>query len=311
MPSSENHIALPPHVANQAYMDVSALDGGRLSCPAWTIIGDVPKTSNERFNIPLLGFHLRHSVSGKRVVYDLGMPRLEDLPKLPEFEAFAKGLLGNKSEGNLLKLISYEGHGCVEDSLRKGWVQPEEVDVVVISHLHWDHVGDARPFTKAEFVLGAEAKGIMTGEDPHTQSPVVVPTSAPTERTRFIVNWETSIGGLKAHDFFGDGSMYVLDIPGHLKGNVAILVRTSSDGSWILLIGDAVHHMSILHGERGFAHHDDGHGNIFCIHVDPDMARETIRKLKVLADAPRVQVQIAHEDVDKEVHLPGKFEPLA
>jgi len=245
------------------------------------------------------------------VVYDLGMPRLEDLSKLPEFEAFAKGFLGNESEDNLLRLLSYEGHGCVEDSLRKGGVQPEEVDVVVISHLHWDHVGNARPFTKADFVLGAEAKGIMTGEDPQAQSPVVVPTSAPTERTRFVVNWETSIGGLKAHDFFGDGSMYVLDIPGHLKGNVAILARTSSDGSWILLIGDAVHHMSILHGERSFAYHDDGHGNAFCIHVDPKIARETIGKLKVLADAPRVQVQIAHEDVDKEVHLPGKFEPLA
>jgi len=308
--SSLPPVALPAPAPNQAYLDVSALDGGRLACPAWMILSGIPKTSNERLEVPSLGFLLRHSVSGKKVVYDLGMPKLEDLSTLPGFEAFAHIYLGDEGKSSPLRLFTFEGDGCIHDSLRKGGVQTEEVDVVVISHLHWDHVGDTRPFTKAEFVLGAEAKCIMTGEDPQARNPTVIPISVPSERTRFVVDYETSIGGFKAHDFFGDGSMYILDTPGHLGGHIAALARTSPDGSWILLVGDAVHHMSILCGEHDIACHDDGHGSIFCMHADPIVARETIQKLKALADTPRVHLQIAHIDVNEGFYLPRKFAPV-
>lgn len=244
-------------------------------------------------------------------MYDLGIPRREDLSTLPGFEAFTKALSSDEDEPCLVRQHTFPGDGCVEDSLTKGGVQPGEVDVVIISHLHWDHIGDARPFTKAEFILGAEGKGIIIGEDPQARKPVVIPISAPAERTHFITNWETSIGGLRAHNFFGDGSMYVLDTPGHLPGHVAVLARTSPDGSWILLVGDAVHHRSILNGERDFASHDDGHGGIMCVHVDPELTRDTMRKLKALEDMPKVQLLLAHEDIDKDVFLPGRFVPLA
>ncbi|EIW80177.1 hypothetical protein CONPUDRAFT_57904 [Coniophora puteana RWD-64-598 SS2] len=303
-------VALPAPAPNQAYLDVSALDGGRLACPAWMILSGVPMTSSERLEVPSLGFLLSHSASGKKVVYALGMPRLEDLSTLPGFETFAHIYLGDEGKVSPLRLFTFESDGCVHDSLKKGGVQPEEVDVVVISHLHWDHVGDARPFTEAEFILGSGAKGITNGEDPQTQSPVVIHVSAPAKRTRFIENWETSIGGLKAHDFFGDGSVHVLDTTGHLGGHIAFLARTSLDGSWILLVGDTVHHMSILHGECDFACHDNGHGGVLCMHRDPEMARDTIRKLKALVDMPRAQLQIANVNADEGFYLPVKFAPV-
>ncbi|EIW80170.1 hypothetical protein CONPUDRAFT_165765 [Coniophora puteana RWD-64-598 SS2] len=210
------------------------------------ILSGVPKTSSERLEVPSLGFLLCHSVSGKNIMYDLGMPRLEDLSTPPGFETFAHIYLGDEGKVSPLRLFTFESDGCIHDSLKKGGAQPEEVDVIVISHLHWDHVGDARPFTEAEFILGSGSRGIMTGEDPQAQSPVVVPVSAPV----------------------------------HLGGHIALLACTSPDGSWILLVGDAVHRMSILHAERDFACHDDGHGGVFCMHRDPEMARDTIRKLK-------------------------------
>jgi hypothetical protein len=49
------------------------------------------------------------------------------------------------------------------------------------------------------------------------------------------------IGRFKAVDWFGDGSFYVLDTPGHLLGHICGLARTTPD-TFILMGGDAAHH---------------------------------------------------------------------
>src|SRR6185436_21000051 len=61
-----------------------------------------------------------------------------------------------------------EDHHVLLDSLRDAGVRPEEVDVVVLSHLHFDHAGGVLSrwsqtapleivFTRATFVVGDEA----------------------------------------------------------------------------------------------------------------------------------------------------------
>lgn len=51
---------------------------------------------------------------------------------------------------------------------------------------------------------------------------------------------DLSIGGFRAHDFYGDGSVYLLDTPGHLPGHMCALVRTQPD-SFVFLGGDICH----------------------------------------------------------------------
>ncbi|EIW74030.1 Metallo-hydrolase oxidoreductase [Coniophora puteana RWD-64-598 SS2] len=298
---SAQHVTLPAPRPNQAYLEVSALDGGRFSYPAWWILEGIPKTSTERIHAPSLAFFLRHSQSGKQVLYDLGLPKdLSVLPsQLPEY------VIG---KGKFVELP--EDNSDVQDALKRGGADLADVDAIFISHVHWDHLGDHRSFIKAKFVLGDASETLVTGEEhPQHKSGIVPPKALPTERVEYVADWNTTIGGLKASDYFGDGSLYVIDTPGHLQGHIALLARTSADGSWILLAGDAAHHKCILHLEKDFAYHDDGKGDVFCMHVEPDVTRDTIKKLKVFADTPRVHVQIAHEDVDEEVYLPGKFLP--
>ncbi|CAA7262994.1 unnamed protein product [Cyclocybe aegerita] len=119
----------------------------------------------------------------------------------------------------------------VVDSLQKGGTSPTEIDYVCVSHCHWDH---------SLFKSGYP-------EDPtsHFTSGLF-----PLEgRTKFLnPTYWTPIGPFpRALDFFGDGSLYVVDSPGHLVGHVKILARTSSDGGWIYLGwiylgGDNAHH---------------------------------------------------------------------
>ena len=40
--------------------------------------------------------------------------------------------------------------------LAKAGVKPEEIDIVVLTHLHWDHVGDVDKFPNAEFIVSQE-----------------------------------------------------------------------------------------------------------------------------------------------------------
>lgn len=50
------------------------------------------------------------------------------------------------------------------------------------------------------------------------------------------------IGQFPAHDYFGDGSFYLLDSPGHAVGHLCGLVRTTSNpDTFILLGGDVCH----------------------------------------------------------------------
>lgn len=51
------------------------------------------------------------------------------------------------------------------------------------------------------------------------------------------------VGEFRALDFFGDGSFYLLDTPGHAVGHLAGLARTTtSPDSFILMGGDLCHH---------------------------------------------------------------------
>lgn len=59
------------------------------------------------------------------------------------------------------------------------------------------------------------------------------------------------IGDFRAHDFFGDGSFYILDTPGHAVGHICGLARTtkaasspdnSAEDTFIFMGGDLCHH---------------------------------------------------------------------
>lgn len=53
------------------------------------------------------------------------------------------------------------------------------------------------------------------------------------------------VGGYQAHDYFGDGSLVILNVPGHTTGHISALVRTSPD-TYALLGGDVCHFTGVI-----------------------------------------------------------------
>jgi len=294
---------LPAPVEDQAYMRVSALEAGSLTFPQWWIVNGIPPRTPGLYNTPSLSFYLEHSKSGKKVIFDLGIPK--DLTIL---SPFTQNRIGPGKD-----ITVDVSRGVVEDSLKAAGIDPGEIDVVVLSHAHWDHIGDQRPFTKATFIVGSETHEILDYAYPQNKDSAFVSSLVPAGRTRYIGendgDWTSPIGPWeKAHDLFGDGSMYILYGPGHLQGHICLLARTSAEGSWIVLTGDAAHDERLISGERDIAQHaDDGCGKPFCMHVNPTQARETIAKLGIMYYTPKVHVQIAHKAVDDSYYYPGRI----
>lgn len=97
----------------------------------------------------------------------------------------------------------------------------------------------------------------------------------------------------RALDFFGDGSLYLVDAPGHTN----LLVRTSADGGWIYLAGDSAHDWSLIRGEGSMALRRDEAGAVkgAFLHMNVQDAKDHIKKLATLTKVPRVRVVISHD----------------
>lgn len=94
-------------------------------------------------------------------------------------------------------------------------------------------------------------------------------------------------------DVFGDGSLLVVNAPGHLPGHINLLARCS-DGHQVYMAGDACHDRRLLTGEKSIGEWDDAHGQICCIHADRKQAEETIQRIRVL-EQEGVEIIFAHD----------------
>ncbi|RDX48030.1 Metallo-hydrolase/oxidoreductase [Lentinus brumalis] len=281
-------MSLPPPAKDQAYCDVSAFDAGSINMLLGQLV-DVAM-EGEMTDVPVLSFLLRHSRTGDILLFDLGVR--------PDVENYSAGA----RELTRLMDMTLQGRD-IPAALEKGGVSRADVKRVVLSHIHFDHTGSPRAFPNATFILGNDALKIIAEKGPEYKH-TLYSVDVPFERTVFV-NPELAIpatldrkeawaplGPLpRALDLYGDGSLYIVDAPGHVPGHVNIMARTSADGGWVYLGGDSAHDWRLLTGEAGIGRHPVWG----CIHKDRAKAEETIEHMRTLAATPRVRVLLAHD----------------
>lgn len=290
----------------------SALHGGTFTLPLSLFIADAAES--DRSLVPSLAFLLIHQdASGQRtnIVFDLGLRRntLDYIPPIRDH------LYTRQPMNTLLD---------VRQSLIAGGVQPLEVTHIIISHVHWEHTGTPADYPQAQFWVGDGALDVLKhglgghlGHQ-HFESQLFDGLRAkefpspPTEGGSAGHGWET-FGGFWMYDFQGDGSLYVVDAPGHLPGHVNLLARVGRR-RWIYLVGDACHDQRLLTGEKDIAEWTDAAGRFCCIHTDKKEAEATlakIRDLQAAADKTGVHLEVilAHGmgwvEANPEAFLPG------
>lgn len=310
-------------MVSSVYVTVSALDGGHLTLPERLFITDAD--AEKRTTVPSLSFLIQHPSPSParggnvtRLIFDLGVKR--------NLDGYTKAQRAH---------ISQRQPVIVEPDCAaslKPLDPARDIDFVILSHIHWDHVGTPSDFSHVTFAVGSGTLDILrNGAGPlypvdlfnHDELPTnrtvefpPVPTSGgdnpkhtPTaEDTDAVLpaaaatwTWRPRAGFPAVLDFFGDGSVYIVDSPGHLYGHVNLLVRVG-ERRYIYLGGDCCHDPRILSGERGIALYDDGRGGTRSVHVNTGVAEQTLDQIREFVrhgtmgdEEIEIEVVVAHD----------------
>jgi N-acyl homoserine lactone hydrolase len=114
-------------------------------------------------------------------------------------------------------------------SLKAVGLGPDDIDVVVCSHLHPDHCGCNQFFRKAQFFVHAREIEAAKGEG------AINAGYLPQDWDHGLPT--TEVEG--QHDLFGDGRAVLVLLPGHTPGTMGLRVELAKSGP-VLLASDAV-----------------------------------------------------------------------
>lgn len=194
----------------------------------------------DKMSAPCYGFSIKHHGQTKSkydtLIFDLGIRK--------DWENGPKGMVERAKEmGYIIKTQK-----DVATILRENGQDLNEVGGIIWSHYHFDHTGDPSTFPgSTDLIVGPGFKGsYMPGYPTNPDAPV--DEKAWEGRTLREIDFASEgkglhLGKYPALDFYGDGSFYLLDTPGHAVGHMCGLARvTANPSTFILMGGDIAHH---------------------------------------------------------------------
>ncbi|WP_431953818.1 MBL fold metallo-hydrolase [Nocardia lijiangensis] len=127
----------------------------------------------------------------------------------------------------------------LSDALAARDIAGSDIDFVIPTHLHWDHVSGLLelPAEVPVRLPAAEHAWAMLG----AHAPVGVARGPLRGRIfdPFELDGPPVLTFPRSKDLFGDGSVLLLDLAGHTPGSIGVLLAVD-DGTRVLLAGDAV-----------------------------------------------------------------------
>ncbi len=204
-------------------MRMHILTGGFLQMRRSVFYPDADRA--EKMRLPVNCYLLRHPRGN--VLFDTGChPAVATEPEA-RWGGLAKFMTPvGRPEDNLV------------DQLAELGLTPDDIDLVINSHLHTDHCGCNRFFRRAE--VRAHAQELEYARRPDALAQGI-----------FSEDWAegTSIRSFsESVDIFGDGRLILLPVPGHTPGMTAALVHLES-GDRFVLASDCVPMSEHLLGE--------------------------------------------------------------
>ncbi|KAF2270513.1 Metallo-hydrolase/oxidoreductase [Lojkania enalia] len=272
-----------PLPETNAYVKLCLLDGG-------SFMGELAKlhagVTSGKFRMYDWAFYISHE--DRHILWDLGLDEDRSCytPWVNQF---------------MLTEINHVGpRKSIIHQLGERGVLAEQIDTVLFSHAHWDHSRPIRDeFPNATGCFGPGTKeccspGHMTDPSLQWDGRFFDPERA-TEKWKELEGPWIPFGPFQeAMDYFGDGSFWIIQAPGHMAGNLCAAARLES-GEWVLLGSDCCHSRELLDGKYEISQFCVPGLGKMSLHADIPAAQDTIAKMRILERKLGFHVALAHD----------------
>jgi N-acyl homoserine lactone hydrolase len=130
---------------------------------------------------------------------------------------------------------------AIDVQLRKIGLTPDDINYVVLSHMHLDHAGNASKFPKATIIVQKDEVRNAFWPEHGTGGPYVLGDYLPLRKPYDNqTNAQNMIQLSGDHDIFGDGTMIVKRWVAHTPGSQMMTVKLRNTGL-VILTGDNVY----------------------------------------------------------------------
>ncbi len=197
-------------------------------------------TGQPAMTIPIPAFLIRHPGAGA-ILVDTGL----------------HPSIATDAEENFGRLGARLGHPALEPGedvpaqLRKRGLDPGEIPVVVMTHMHIDHTSAISEFPQSTFVVSeTEWAAATTGAGPllngYRRTHIDYAFDYRTiDFDRSGIDSYATFG--RTFDLFGDGSVRLASTPGHSAGHISVIARLKERD--FVIGGDAMYTYRQLEGE--------------------------------------------------------------
>lgn len=214
--------------------------GSRLPVPVWLLLSTVWGAPR-----PVHCFIVEHREG--LVVFDTG----EDPASVSDPGYFPTRLLAGMVYRRLAR-FQIAPEDAVDNQLRAAGYSPSDVTLVVLSHLHQDHVGGLRAFRRARVVVAADEWRQMKRSGPELRGYLprhIDLAGLDWQHVNFRATDEEDLAPFSTrHDLFGDGSLVLIPTPGHTRGSLSMVVRSATTP--LLLVGDLTYDVELMRRGR-------------------------------------------------------------
>lgn len=199
-------------------VELYAMDCGRATFPDVGMFADDGSMNGQSRELVVPCYLIRHP-SGD-LIWDTGFP--------DAIAAMPGGRLEIPEMGAAVTM-----RASLASQLAQLNLTPADIEFVSFSHQHGDHTGNGNLFAASTWIVDTDERAYMFSDEARGGQAFAGYAQLENAQTRLIE-------GDAEYDVFGDGSVTIIQTPGHTPGHTVLLVRLPNAGP-VLLTGDMFH----------------------------------------------------------------------